>query len=169
MENEKALPERKHPRLKTYDYSRNGMYFVTICTKDKACILSRITEDGKNVLSGLGLETEAQIKNIPKRFNGFEIANYVIMPNHVHLIFSIFQRPPLIRADEYTKKPTLCDAVGALKSLTSRVCWEKYGAKHIFQKSFHEHIIRSDKALALINEYINTNPQKWRKDCFFAE
>ena len=169
MDNESSFPQRKHPRLKTYDYSRNGMYFVTICTKDKGNVLSSITPDGQTLLTGAGVETERHIKMLQKRFEGIEATNYVIMPNHIHMVISVFQRPVIIRANEYTEKPTLCDIVGAFKSLTSRDCWKKYRIKHLFQKSFHEHIIRTRESLAKINDYVNKNPSRWQEDCFYVE
>ena len=168
MNNNNPFPQRKHPRFKTFDYSRNGMYFVTICTTEKAKILSHIDSTGKIVLSKIGIEAKNQIDHISERFKGVEVTSYVIMPNHIHLVVYIHQRPVIIRAEEYSKMPSLCDVIGAFKSVTSRICWKKYGAKHIFQRSFYEHIIRSYESLSEIEQYIVDNPARWKTDQFFV-
>ena len=86
------LAKRKPTRLKGYDYSQNGAYFVTICTHDKECILSDIiVGEGlcalpKNILKPIGKEVEKSIRYINENFDGAKIDKYVIMPNHIHLI-----------------------------------------------------------------------------------
>ena len=91
MENE--LPKRKPTRLKNFDYSTPGAYFITVCTQHKKCILSRIPvgaihESPAVKLTEYGKIVDKVINDIPKRFNA-EINNYVIMPNHIHLIIVI--------------------------------------------------------------------------------
>ena len=85
------LPKRKPTRLKNYDYSGNGAYFVTICTHNRKCILSDIVGEGlctlpKNTLTPIGKEIEKSIQYIDENYEGVIIDKYVIMPNHIHLI-----------------------------------------------------------------------------------
>ena len=85
------LPKRKPTRLKGYDYSTSGAYFITICTSNKKCILSNIVGEGlcalpKNILTPIGKEIEKSIQYIGCNYDGVVIDKYVIMPNHIHLI-----------------------------------------------------------------------------------
>ena len=85
------LPKRKPTRLKGYNYSTPGMYFITICTYNKQCILSKIVGEGlralpQNILTPIGNEIEKSIKYINDNYIGVTIDKYVIMPNHIHLI-----------------------------------------------------------------------------------
>lgn len=94
---------RKPNRLSDYDYSRNGAYFVTICTKDSKCILSQIVDKASvgNVpvgatigrpqvaLTDIGQIVKSIIEKIQTVYYGVKVDNYVIMPNHIHLIISI--------------------------------------------------------------------------------
>ena len=87
------LPKRKPIRLPDFDYSGPGAYFVTICTHDRRCILSRVTV-GEGlappavILSAVGQCVKEQILALPKRYPAVAIDNYMIMPNHVHLLVS---------------------------------------------------------------------------------
>ena len=149
------LPKRKPTRLKGYDYSQNGYYFVTICTHNKKCILSNIVGDDAHIVpSKYGIIVEKYISNI------VGIDKYVIMPNHIHLI---------IKNDNGTmwaSSPTqsISQQVKSFKTLVTK----EIGYK-IFQRSFHDHIIRGEKDYLKIWNYIDTNPLKWREDCFYCE
>ncbi len=88
------LPNRKTTRLKDYDYSTPGAYFVTICTKDRKEILSHIVGTGvpdgpKNILSKYGEIAEKYIIEMTSFYNDISVDKYVIMPNHIHLLFRI--------------------------------------------------------------------------------
>ncbi len=156
------LPKRKPTRLKDFDYSHNGAYFVTICTKDKECILSKIVGEGlralpKNILAPIGIEIEKSIQYINDNYEGVTVDKYVIMPNHIHLIVALDDagghgNPPL----QYI--------IGQLKSYTTK----QFG-NYLWQRSFHDHIIRGEKDYKKIWEYIDTNIQKWEEDCFYKK
>lgn len=153
-------PKRKPARLKGYDYSLPGAYFVTVCTKDRKCILGEIVGEGlcplpENILTPLGKETEAAIQFIDNNYTGVKIDRYVIMPNHIHLIV-------IIEDTGGDGAPPLQSIMGRLKSYTTNV----YG-KTLWQRSFHDHIIRDEEDYKKIGEYIDTNPQKWKLDCFY--
>ena len=157
------LPKRKLVRLPEYDYSSPGAYFITICTKDRRCILSEITV-GADALGGPCLKLTDTGKVVEhfilstERINGIHIDNFVVMPNHIHMILRIDNGPPRASA------PTISDAVGALKRLVNR----RLG-HNIWQRSFHEHVIRNEHDFLEIWEYIDANPAKWAEDCYFGQ
>ena len=89
------LPKRKHTRLKGYDYSTPGAYFITICTKDKKCLLSDVIvgDDAyivpKNILTKCGQIADKYINNINIIYSNAKVEKYIIMPNHIHMIISL--------------------------------------------------------------------------------
>ncbi len=140
------LPKRKPTRLKEYDYSTQGAYFITICTKDRKKLLSKIIvgqglAPAENQLTLYGNIVKKQIGLLEKRYKEIKIDNYVIMPNHIHLLMSISKTTA-----GASPCPTISDVVCALKSLTTTEC-RKNGLKeqHLFQSSFHDHIIRGER------------------------
>ncbi len=155
------LPKRKPTRLKGYDYSNKGAYFVTVCTYNKKHILSDIiVGEGfhalpKNILTPIGKEIDKSIQYIDKNYDGVRIDKYVIMPNHIHLI--VFLENTGGRGN-----PPLQYVIGQLKSYTTN----KY-QNTLWQRSFHDHIIRGEKDYNKIWEYIDTNIIRWEKDCFY--
>ena len=159
----KDIPKRKPTRLKEYDYSSVGAYFVTICVKDRKEILSKIiVGEGlcalpKNELTPIGKQIEKSIEYINNNYMGVSIPKFIVMPNHIHLIVHLEDT-----GGDGT--PPLQNVIGQLKSYTTK----KY--KHTFwQRSFHDHIIRDEKDYAKIWEYIDTNAIKWEEDCFYNE
>ena len=148
-----ALPIRKPNRLKEYDYGTNGAYFITICTKDRKRILCDIVGgDAHIVPKPYGRIVEKYIRNVP------EIEKYVIMPNHIHMI---------IRIDNGTmwaSSPTnkVANIVRSLKTLTTKEI-----GKPIFQRFYHDHIIRNERDYEEIWQYIDTNPLKWSLDKYY--
>lgn len=167
------LPKRKPTRLKNYDYSSHGAYFVTICTHNRKQILSHITvgqglAPAENELTAYGKIAEEQLLNLGKRYANIKIDKYVIMPNHIHIIVLIENYPD---KSDYTAGaspcPTLSDVICTYKSLTARLCKKVYPIEKVFQNSFHDHIIRNEKDCEKIWEYIENNPCKWENDCFF--
>ena len=157
------LPNRKPTRLKNFDYSANGAYFVTVCTHNKQKLLCNIVGEGlcalpQILLTDIGREINSSILYINNHYKNIHIEKYVIMPNHIHMIVVI---------GNYTGvdgTPPLQSVVGALKSYTTR----KHGKK-LWQRSFHDHIIRDQADYLKIWNYIETNPAKWQTDCFYVE
>lgn len=143
-------PKRKNPRIKNYDYSSNGYYFVTICTHQKNCIFGQ-----PHNLNRLGRIAAEGLDEISSHFAGVEINKYVVMPNHIHAIIVLNQAD----AD-------LSVIVGAYKSYVSKKVHEADSSVKLWQTSFHDHVIRSQRSYEKIWEYIETNPQKWEEDCF---
>ena len=156
------LPKRKPTRLKNYDYSQNGYYFVTICTHKKEKLLCKIVGEGlcalpKIILSDIGKATDKAINFINQKYETISVDKYVIMPNHLHMIIKI-EKLAGGRGD-----PPLHKIIGELKSFTTHI----YG-KTLWQRSFHDHIIRNEKDYQKIWNYIETNSQKWEFDCFYT-
>ena len=157
------IPQRKNIRLKNYDYSQKGAYFITVCTKDKQQILWESTvgaTSGRPPLSHIGLIIENEINKIPTIYEHVEIDKYVIMPNHIHLII-------LLKGNEGGRPevaPTISRIMNCFKGSIS-----KQVGYSIWQKLFHDHIIRNEKKYLIIWQYIDTNPEKWDDDCFYID
>ena len=156
------LPKRKPTRLKGYDYSKSGAYFVTICTQNRECILSDVVGEGlcalpQNILTPIGKEIEKSIYFINDNCKGVIIDKFVIMPNHIHLIV-------ILDETGGDGTPPLQNVIGQLKSYTTN----KFG-NTLWQRSFHDHIIRGEKDYQKIWEYIDTNHLKWELDCFYED
>ena len=158
---------RKPNRLPDFDCSTPGAYFITICVKDKQCRLGRIVGGGafdapqmkpnkigviveKNILSG-------------NLIAGVSVDKYVIMPNHIHMILLVAS--PDAGGMSRAPSPTNA-AIPHFVSVFKRFCHRDIG-EQIFQRSYHDHIIRGEKDYLKIWEYIENNPAKWEEDCFY--
>ena len=155
--------ERKSIRLKEYDYAKAGLYFVTICTKNRLNILSQIIQgsvktDPYNKLNILGNIVERELNNIPSHFKNVNIDKYVIMPNHIHVIIEICNVGASLDSPKIVK---LSNVVGLFKSGVS-----KNIGYSIWQRNYYEHIIRDEKEYNKICEYIEYNPLGWEADKF---
>ena len=162
------LPKRKPTRLKGYDYSTSGAYFITICTHNRECILGEIVGQGlapaETDLSQYGKIARDQLLDLENRYKSVKIDKYVIMPNHIHVILITDNTAGA------SPCPTISDIVCSFKSLTTRICNKSDNkTQKIFQTSFHDHIIRGEKDYQKIWEYIDTNPLKWELDCFYND
>lgn len=157
------LPKRKTTRIKDYDYSTPGKYFITVCTKDKKQLLSKIiVGEGfhalpQNKLTLIGMEVEKSIQYINENYVGANVEKYVIMPNHIHLIV-------VLDNTGGRGNPPLQKIIGQLKSYTTN----KFG-NVLWQRSYHDHVIRGEKDYQKIWEYIDTNVIKWKNDCFYND
>ena len=173
---------RRSVRLQGYDYSQDGIYFITICAINRECIFGEIDN---NIPVGAGL-APARIKgrpqgsplhapahielteigqiidthwrNIPNQYNNIQIDEYVIMPNHIHGI--LIKRATV----------TLGRVVGSFKSKCA-IDYLKYIRRNnlnksakIWQRSFYDHIIRNERSLYKICKYIINNPLTWQFD-----
>lgn len=174
-----ALPMRKHPRLKSYDYSDNGFYFVTICAKDMKCIFGNaepkcvgrglapaVTEnsDMQIVLSQYGIIAEQQLFALENRYDFVRIDKFIIMPNHIHAILTFNGKTA-----GASPRPTLSDVICAYKSITTRLCnrFSNVSERQIFQTSFYDSVIRNEAEYLNIWQYIDENPKKWKNDEYY--
>ena len=166
------LQKRKRNRLRNFDYSSPGAYFITICTEKRQPILSNIVgaihESPEIRLTQQGKIVDEVINDIPIHM-GVEIQNYVIMPNHIHLIVLITECNYLraIRESPLRSRSIISRVVGFLKMNVSKRIHREIGEGKIFQRSFHDHVIRGQKDYDRISEYIDKNPLYWQYDCFY--
>jgi len=166
---------RQSIRLKKYDYSQSGLYFVTICAQNRECLFGDIVDE-KMIFNDVGNMIEKQWNNIPERFNVVVLDTFQIMPNHIHMIIHIVGATlvvaPSIRAGiKSAPTTTLGNIIGAFKSLTAHEYimgvknngWKSFD-KRLWQRNYYEHIIRNESDLNKIREYIKNNPLFWLKD-----
>ena len=164
--------ERKATRLPEYDYSSAGAYFVTICTKNRRWLLSKIVgaihESPLVELTQYGRIVDTIVESLPERC-GIKLDKYVIMPNHIHLLISIESKfsDGAIRESPLQKRSTISKAIGYLKMNASKEI-HKYGyTEQIWQRGFYDHVVRNDEDYDAIWQYIDENPIKWELDKFY--
>jgi len=174
------MKDRKRNRMKGFDYSSNNIYFVTICVKNRLCCFGSVgtgrdlsahhNHSDKNQLeikinlNKYGLIVEKKIIWLEEQYSYVEIHNYVIMPNHIHVILEINN----IRIKNLDIKiKSLSSIIGVLKTTSSKAIHLNGFEDFSWQRSFHDHIIRNEKAYVNIDNYINLNPEKWHQDTFF--
>ena len=176
------LPKRKTIRIPGYNYSQNGVYFVTICSADHKCVFGKVEcpptvgaihESPATKLSSYGEIIDSCINLLPERFN-IEINNYVIMPNHVHLLITIDDDNPenqferAIRESPLQPRSTLSKVIGFLKINSSKEIHNRHPDLKVWQRSYYEHIIRNEKDYLIYYEYILNNPIKWETDDYYV-
>jgi putative transposase len=176
----------KFLRLKEYDYSYPGAYFVTICVNKRKYLFGEV-KDGKRMLNELGKIAENNLVDMPNHFENTEIVAYVVMPNHVHAVVNMyddirkFGKPENLvggryichlqgvksqidmpERRQYQKLPVI---IGTYKAAVTREINKLHPAANFkWQRYYHDHIIRNDKALGNICEYIRQNPANWDTD-----
>jgi putative transposase len=163
------IHHRQAIRLKNYDYSQSGAYFITICTKQKQCIFGDI-KNGKMRFNVLGAIAGKYWQEIPEHFPNVALDVYTIMPNHLHGILWIIES-----SENGNKNRKFGDiVVGSISSVVrsykaivskkiNQICHKK-GLSVVWQSRYHEKIIRDEKALVNIRSYIMNNPLNWDMD-----
>ena len=154
------LRQRKPLRLKDRDYSHDGYYFITICVKDRWPILCNgeayDPETNRLPLSETGELVRQRLETLPAHYPGTRLEQYVIMPNHIHLIL-------VLHKGQGRSAPSVSQMVQMMKGAVTKSL-----GYSIWQKSFHDRIIRDDTEYLRIWEYIENNPAKWREDCYYT-
>lgn len=174
-------------RLQSFDYSTEGMYFVTICVQNKKSIFGDIS-DGAMTLNVAGKMIDNWWQKLPDKFDNIKIDEYCIMPNHFHGIINIVGVRLCARPDNDKYKdngpirrtrgsaPTLSTIIQWFKTMSTNEYihnvktnnWPSFD-KHLWQRSYYEHIIRNETDLLKIQEYIQSNPNNWEKDENYVE
>ena len=159
-------PKRKTIRLPEFDYDA-GAYFVTICTHQRRCVLSDIVV-GDGVLdvphvqlSECGEAVEQTLAEINNTYKHISIQKYVIMPNHIHLLVHVEEN-----GTSRTPSPTnrsLPMLISTIKRFTNQKC-----GIQLWQRSYHEHVIRNEQDYREIWNYIDGNPAKWAEDRYYT-
>ena len=163
------LPNRQSIRLREFDYSRNGAYFVTVCTTQRLCLFGDI-EDGEIRLSPVGQVTRLRWQDLPSHTPGLTLDVWVVMPNHLHGIIvlpgSSVTGVPVSNLPRGPKPGSLGAAIAGFKSAVSRDIAEKHlsPVRPLWQRNYYERVIRNDRELDAIRRYIVDNPLCWEDD-----
>ena len=178
------IHHRRSIRLKGYDYSQAGLYFITICCHNRICRFGAVV-DGKMILNDAGIIADSCWLEIPKHFPNAVLHEYIIMPNHVHGIITVGANN--VGANDYLPLPSNETPIqsnepprplqhGTSRTIGSMVRGFKIGVTRwfrantdihaVWQRNYYEHIIRNEDAYLAIAEYIQTNPQRWETDTY---
>ena len=179
-----SLPHRRNLRLPEFDYSKTGAYFVTFVTQGRKTLFGQVF-DGEMILNETGKMVKEVIDQIPEHYPGINVEVSVIMPNHVHLLFlisDVVAGPRACHMDQPDNRqpqgvaPTheqlsLPEIIHRIKSLTTHRYgmgvrdkgWPRF-ENRLWQRNYYEHVIRNERDLKAIYEYIITNPMNWNKD-----
>ena len=150
-----AYYKRKSPRIPGFDYSSSNYYFITICTHEHHCIFGL-----PNCLNQMGIIAETEIMNLSVHYETVLIDKFVVMPNHIHMILVI---------EEGLNNPNLNQIVAQYKSGVTRKIREILPDMRVWQRSYHDHVIRDQNGYEKIWTYIENNPLKWEEDCFYCK
>ena len=160
-------PHRRSIRLKEYDYSQAGAYFVTLCALNRECLFGSITE-GKMILNATGRMVADSWNWLEEQYNYVTLDESIVMPNHLHGIIVIEDRRRSSAGGSRTaptmeKPKPLGRLVGAFKTISAKKINQMrstHGAQ-LWQRNYYEHVIRNDEEMNRVREYISYNPQKW--------
>ena len=172
---------RRSIRLKGYDYTQSGAYFLTVVVQGRLCLFGSVA-DQEMRKNKAGEMVRRVWERLPDRFPCIQLDAFVVMPNHIHGILVIDSpvgaplasthrgAPNPTRATTRVA-PTLGAVVGAYKSLTTRAYIEGVIAgvwapfqKRLWQRNYYEHVVRNDASLAELRQYILDNPTRWAFD-----
>lgn len=180
-------PDRHHRRsirLRAYDYTQAGAYFVTICTHGRECLLGNVV-DGSVQLSTLGCIVERAWRSLARDFANMAPDAFVVMPNHLHGIVVITQGRGEASSSEKLPTPerdasplrrparpagTVAGSLGAMvqnfKSMSTRRINTLRGTPGVpvWQRNYYERVIRSEEELSRVRQYITQNPTRWATD-----
>ena len=143
---------RKSARIPNFDYSSCNYYFVTICAYHRRCLFGQ-----PNNLNELGKIIQEQIMQIPSHYESVILDHFVVMPNHIHMIIGL-----------NGSGSDLTHVIGQYKSGVTRIIRKTKPDIEVWQRSFHDHVIRNQKEYEKIWNYIEGNPMKWDEDCFYV-
>lgn len=164
-------------RLKNYNYSSDGLYFVTICTHNRQLLFGNISND-KMVLNKNGAIVDYCWFDLPNHYSNMVLDEFVVMPNHIHGIIVIDNESMLrgvetglkpvstLASQEKIKQHGLSEFVRAVKTFSARRINELNNSEgtKIWQSGFYDRIIRNDIEYNRIRNYIANNPENWNSD-----
>jgi REP element-mobilizing transposase RayT len=164
------LIQRKRLRLKGFDYSSAGCYFVTIATYNKIKLFWDYDK-----LNDIGKLVENDIQLLSSHFKDVKVDNFVVMPNHIHMLITI--GCDALESDDILLKevlgqnshPKLEIVVGSLKSGITRKIHKLKPDINVWQKSYFDHIISNEKEYNEIWDYIDANPIRWKIKCGYVK
>ena len=179
-QSEDLLRSRRSIRLPGYDYRQAGVYFVTLCTYLKSELFGSIN-DGEMLLSELGKVVDEEWRRIAQARKNVELGLHVVMPNHLHGLILITESqvgesshylslPPGKRSPRL-QAGSLGAIIGQFKLAVARQAKSRqlHPYKKIWQRNYHEHIVRSEESLCDIRRYVIENPARWAEDSLYVE
>ena len=163
---ETELPKRKANRLPAYDYAQNGAYFITICTHQKKVLFGDISEEAVGADSISARMVRRVFDEVIHQYPTISCPYSIVMPNHFHALI-------VVERADIESAPTISEVVQAFKrySTIEYIHLVKQGLaepfeRYVWQRSFHDHIVRTEEDFRMIAEYIQNNPRRWEEDCF---
>ncbi len=168
MKYESDRHHRRSIRLKEYDYSQSGAYFITICTQNRECILGGVV-DGEIRVNEHGRIAVESWAWLSRQYGYVDIDEWVVMPNHLHGILIINDNckgGSRTAPTETMRRKSLGRLIGAFKTVSSKQINQirSTPGHAVWQRNYYEHIIRGEKEMNRIREYIIDNPAKWADD-----
>jgi len=158
------MHSRKSIRLPGYDYSQPGAYFVTLVCYQRFPLFGNITGQDL-VLNQFGKTARAFWGKIPKRYSHIQLGTFIIMPNHLHgIIYIDLHVGAGLKPAQ--KGIQISEIIRSFKTFSAREINELRGLTGVpvWQRNYYEHVIRNDRELADIHEYISNNVLQWEKD-----
>ncbi len=161
------MEKRKNMRLQDGNYNIEGVFFLTICTKDRKCILSNVVgdenyENAKIQLTKYGQIAEKYLKQINDFYDYISIENYVIMPNHIHILLYVKDNEKDINAN--IQNSLVSKFISTFKRFCNKECGE-----NIWQYRSYDHIIRDERDYYEHMAYIHENPMRWQFDKLYTK
>ena len=159
------IHHRRSIRLKGYDYSQAGAYFITISAQNRKCLFGKVV-NGEMVCSDLGRIASESWLWMGNRYDHIILDAWVIMPNHLHGILVIADGRGGSRTAPTDNRKPLGRLIGAFKTVsTKRVNkMRRTPEVKLWQRNYYEHIVRNENELNRIREYIVNNPMQWELD-----
>jgi putative transposase len=160
------IHHRRSIRLRGYDYSQAGAYFVTICTQNRECLFGDMM-DGEMLLNDAGNIVHQCWDDIPNHFPHVDLDEFGVMPNHVHGIIMIVDSPS-VGAKNFSPLPGTSKTIGSIvrgfKIGVTKWMRNNTLIHDVWQRNYWEHIVRDESELNRIREYIRNNPVQWELD-----
>lgn len=159
--------DRKPNRAPGFDYHAPGPYFVTVCVQDRRCLFGTVRH-GEMLHSDGGHIVADVWSSLLRLILDVHLDSFVVMPNHVH---AIIQLP----TDSHETGPTLGFVLQTFKRLTTHAYvkgvktsgWPRFDGR-LWQRRFHDHIVRNERDMERLREYIAANPGRWAEDRYHA-
>jgi REP element-mobilizing transposase RayT len=179
------IHKRKSIRLKGYDYSKAGLYFITVCVQNRECLFGQIAND-KIMMNDAGQMVNQYWLDIPTHFPNAILHEHIVMPNHIHGIIELIYTNvaangvgaenflPLQRQNQFQKMiPHSIGSIikgfkiGVTKWFRNNIPNQFPIDRPVWQRNYYEHIIRNQQSYETISNYIINNPAKWQEDKFY--
>ena len=160
--------QRKHIRLRNFDYSSANGYFVTVCVKQFLPLLGSI-KNGICGLSEIGNDVAIRLQNIPLLYPHVLLDEFIVMPNHFHLILIITKHQGSYVGNRFQKPVagSVSMMINGAKGATTKWC-KANNYWFDWQDRFYDHVIRNEKEYWAIKNYIINNPRNWHNDRFYT-